>query len=272
VLPPLRTTGDFAVMAGAAPIVTVERVSKTFGLRRGAVPHVAVDDVSFQVQQGEVLGIVGQSGSGKTSLARMILRLTPPTSGQIVVDGIDIWHAGPARRKCLPRIIQAVFQDPYSSLDPRIRIGQTIAEGAARVDGRAKAFAAVDGLLELVSLPTSCRDLHPHQLSGGQRQRVAIARALAMRPKVLVADEPVSSLDVSMQGQVLNLLCKLQRELSLTCIFISHDLGIVQQLCERVLVMEKGKIVEEGTPQDVFASPAHPYTRSLIAAIPRMPV
>jgi peptide/nickel transport system ATP-binding protein len=258
-------------MPGSAPLVEVVGVTKLFGSRRSAVRHLAVDDVSFQVQRGEVLGIVGESGSGKTTLARMILRLTPPTSGRIVVDGIDIWNADRSARASLPRLVQVVFQDPYASLDPRIRVGATIAEGAARIDGKKAAAAAVDGLLDLVSLPRSCRDLHPHQLSGGQRQRVAIARALAMRPKVLVADEPVSSLDVSMQGQVLNLLRELQRELELTCLFISHDLAIVQQFCERVLVMEKGRIVEEGLPEQVFTAPAHPYTRSLVDAIPRIP-
>jgi len=233
--------------------------------------HAALEDVSLEVRRGEVLGIVGESGSGKTTLVKTILRLTPPTSGRVSVDGVDIWNAKRSQRDSLPRLVQVVFQDPYSSLDPRMSIGRIISEGAARVAGRAKANAAVDGLLDLVSLPRSCKELRPHQLSGGQRQRVAIARALAMQPQLLVADEPVSALDVSMQGQVLNLLRDLQKRLGVACVFVSHDLAIVQQFCERVIVMEKGRIVEQGEPERVFAAPSHPYTRSLVEAIPKIP-
>jgi ABC-type glutathione transport system ATPase component len=201
----------------------------------------------------------------------MLLRLTRPTSGRIMIDGTDIWRAGRAGRKRLPRIVQAVFQDPFASLDPRMTVGTCICEGSRRVFGRKRAEADLASLLDLVGIPQRYRSHYPHELSGGQRQRVAIARAIAMRPSVLIADEPVSALDVSMQGQVLNLLTDLRAELGLTCVFISHDLGIVRQFCERVFVMERGKVVEEGNPGDIFRSPRHRYTQSLIAAIPRIP-
>ena len=163
-----------------------------------------------------------------------------------------------------------VFQDPYASLDPRMTVGASISEGAKRIFGREHAASEVGRLLGIVGLPQRYRDVYPRQLSGGQRQRVAIARALAMQPTVLVADEPVSALDVSMQGQVLNLLNDLRSELDLTCVFISHDLGIVRQFCQRVLVMERGKVVEEGLPDQILKSPAHPYTKSLVDSLPRM--
>jgi ABC-type glutathione transport system ATPase component len=247
-------------------------VTKVYQGRAGAVRrHVAVDSVSFTVRKGEALGIVGESGSGKTTIARMVLRLTAPTSGRITVSGIDLWHAPHRERRRLPRVVQAVFQDPFASLNPRMTIGASIQEGARRTFGRRHAAAELDRLLDLVGLPQRYRNLYPHELSGGQRQRVAIARALAMAPQVLVADEPVSALDVSMQGQVLNLLNELRREFDLTCMFISHDLGIVQQFCERVLVMERGVVVEEGVPGEIFTAPEHPYTRKLVDAIPRIP-
>jgi ABC-type oligopeptide transport system ATPase subunit len=257
-------------MDESAPLVEVSALCKTFR-SRGGMTHAALKDVSFEVRRGEVFGIVGESGSGKTTLARVILRLTAPTSGRVIVGGIDVWRAKRAERKRLPSLIQVVFQDPYASLDPRLSVARSISEGSARIDGTKAATAAVERLLDLVSLPRSSKDVLPAQLSGGQRQRVAIARALAMRPALLVADEPVSSLDVSMQGQVLNLLRDLQSRLDLTCIFVSHDLSIVRQFCERVIVMEKGRIVEEGEPVEVFASPSHPYTQSLVHALPRIP-
>jgi peptide/nickel transport system ATP-binding protein len=257
-------------MDESGPAVEVSSLGKVFR-SRGGMTHVALQDVTFQVRRGEVLGIVGESGSGKTTLVRAILRLTPPTSGRVVVHGIDVWRANRADRRRLPGLVQVVFQDPYASLDPRLSVARSISEGSARADGKKAATAAVEGLLDLVSLPRSAKDVRPAHLSGGQRQRVAIARALAMRPAVLVADEPVSALDVSMQGQVLNLLRDLRARLNLTCIFVSHDLAIVQQFCERVIVMEKGQIVEDGEPAKVFTNPAHPYTQSLVKALPRIP-
>jgi len=249
-------------------VIEMEAVTKVY---RGRAGTTAVDGISFVVGEGETLGIVGESGSGKTTVARMLLRLTRPTSGRVLVGGSDIWQANRAERKRLPRIVQAVFQDPFASLDPRMRVGPCICEGSCRVFGRKEAAADVDRLLDLVGIPRRYADYYPHELSGGQRQRVAIARAIAMRPTILVADEPVSALDVSMQGQVLNLLTDLRAEFQLTCVFISHDLGIVRQFCERVLVMQRGKVVEEGDPGEIFLAARHPYTQSLVAAIPRIP-
>jgi ABC-type oligopeptide transport system ATPase subunit len=251
-------------------VAELEDVTKVFRVRGQGVHHVAVDHVSFSVDAGETVGIVGESGSGKTTVARMLLRLTRPTSGRVTIKGIDLWAADRKTRKQLPRAVQVVFQDPYASLDPRMSIGASISEGAKRVIGREQMTLELGRLLDIVGLPQRYRNLYPRELSGGQRQRVAIARALAMQPAVLVADEPVSALDVSMQGQVLNLLNDLRAELQLTCVFISHDLGIVRQFCERVLVMERGKVVEEGLPGEIFNAPAHPYTKSLIDALPRM--
>jgi peptide/nickel transport system ATP-binding protein len=249
-------------------IIEMDHVGKIYQGRSGTT---AVADVSFVVGRGESLGIVGESGSGKTTVARMMLRLIRPTSGRVVIAGTDIWRARRKARRELPKVVQAVFQDPFASLDPRMTVGASICEGSRRMFGRDAALADLSGLLDRVGIPQRYRTFYPHELSGGQRQRVAIARALAMRPTVLVADEPVSALDVSMQGQVLNLLNDLRSELDLTCVFISHDLGIVQQFCERVLVMEKGNVVEEGNPAEIFQAPQHPYTRTLVAAITRIP-
>jgi peptide/nickel transport system ATP-binding protein len=249
-------------------IIEMDHVGKIYKGRSGTT---AVADVSFVVGRGESLGIVGESGSGKTTVARMMLRLTRPTSGRVVIAGTDIWRARRKARRELPKVVQAVFQDPFASLDPRMTVGASICEGSRRMFGRDAALADLSGLLDRVGIPQRYRTFYPHELSGGQRQRVAIARALAMRPTVLVADEPVSALDVSMQGQVLNLLNDLRSELDLTCVFVSHDLGIVQQFCQRVLVMEKGNVVEEGNPAEIFQAPQHPYTRTLVAAITRIP-
>ncbi len=249
-------------------IIEMDHVSKIYPGRTGTT---AVADTSFVVSRGESLGIVGESGSGKTTIARMMLRLTRPSSGRVLVDGTDIWRARRKARQELPKVVQAVFQDPFASLDPRMTIGAIICEGSRRMFGRGAALADLGRLLDRVGIPQRYRSFYPHELSGGQRQRVAIARALAMRPTVLVADEPVSALDLSMQGQVLNLLNDLRSELDLTCVFISHDLGIVQQFCQRMLVMEQGIIVEQGNPAKIFQAPQHPYTRSLVAAITRIP-
>ncbi len=251
-------------------VAELEDVTKVYRVRGQGTHHVAVDHVSFSVEAGETVGIVGESGSGKTTVARMLLRLTRPTSGLVSITGMEIWTAHRKVRRQLPRAVQVVFQDPYASLDPRMTVGASITEGAKRAFGREDADHELGRLLDIVGLPQRYRDMYPRQLSGGQRQRVAIARALAMQPAVLVADEPVSALDVSMQGQVLNLLKDLRTELHLTCLFISHDLGIVRQFCERVLVMERGKVVEEGLPEQILKSPAHPYTKSLVDSLPRM--
>lgn len=251
-------------------VAELDDVTKVYRVRGQRARHVAVDHVSLSVGAGETVGIVGESGSGKTTIARMLLRLTRPTSGRVSITGIEIWGANRAARHQLPRAVQVVFQDPYASLDPRMTVGASIAEGAKRIFGREDTANELGRLLDIVGLPQRYRDMYPRQLSGGQRQRVAIARALAMKPAVLVADEPVSALDVSMQGQVLNLLNDLRAQLQLTCVFISHDLGIVRQFCQRVLVMERGRVVEEGLPEEILNAPAHPYTKSLVDSLPRM--
>ncbi len=255
-----------------AGIVEVEQLTKVYrGRRRRAAGPPAVDQVSFSVPAGQCFGIVGESGSGKTTLARMLLGLVPPTAGSIRVDGVETRTAGKAERAQLRRTIQVVFQDPYSSMNPRLRVARIIGEGVERVQPRSALGDEVARLLELVGLPASYGELYPYQLSGGQRQRVAIARALSVGPRVLVADEPVSALDVSMRGQVLNLLMDLQTELGLTCLFISHDLHVVRQLCDDVIVMQRGQVVERGDPAAVLADPQHPYTRQLLESIPNIP-
>jgi ABC-type glutathione transport system ATPase component len=252
-------------------IVSAQSVTKVYGSQRQGSERAVVDQVSFEVERGQIFGVVGESGSGKTTLARMMLRLVPPTAGHILVDGIDVAKVTRAERLQLNRTIQVVFQDPYSSMNPRLRIRRILAEGITRIHPKGEVHSEVARLLDVVGLPARYADLYPHELSGGQRQRVAIARALSVNPTVLVADEPVSSLDVSMRGQVLNLLIRLRDELDLTCIFISHDLGVVRQLCDRVVVMKLGSIVERGEPEKLFEAPEHPYTRQLVASIPRIP-
>jgi len=251
--------------------VVADALTKTYGSRRGSLGRPAVDNVSFAVEEGETFGIVGESGSGKTTVSRMLLGLVAPTSGRAVVGGVDVWGGSREDRRRLPQAIQVVFQDPYSSMNPRMRIGKIIAEGLRGPGGKAARSGELGRLLQLVGLPERYAELFPHQLSGGQRQRVAIARALAMNPAVLVADEPVSSLDVSMRGQILNLLASLRETYGLTCVLISHDLGVVRQFCERVIVMSAGQIVEQGDPDEIFQAPRHDYTKALVASIPHLP-
>lgn len=264
--PPSRWGGHIV-----SPLVEVRDLTKDFRSRSGSGTRNAVDHVTFQVAEGESFGIVGESGSGKTTVSRMLLGLVAPTSGSALISGIDVWNSPKAERKTLPGIVQVVFQDPYSSMNPRMTIERVLLEGIRSQTPRASRAAEAERLLELVGLPTRYAALHPHQLSGGQRQRVAIARALAMNPRVLIADEPVSALDVSMRGQVLNLLADLRTQLGLTCILISHDLGVVRQFCDRVVVMSKGQIVEEGDPDRILTSPTHEYTKTLVASIPMLP-
>lgn len=236
-----------------------EDVTVRYGLGRSAM--TAVEDVSLTVPDGEVLGVVGESGSGKSTLARAAVGLVPLSAGRITLDG----HPVPRRG---PRPMQMVFQDPYSSLDPRMTLGSSIAEVLpSRMTRRARA-AEVGRLLELVHLDPAQAGTYPARLSGGQRQRVAIARALAGRPRVLIADEITSSLDVLIQGAILNLVRELQAELGLSLLFISHNLAVVRYVASRVAVMHDGRLVEEGSAADVLGSPRDPYTRELLAAIP----
>ena len=263
-----------------APALTVQRLIKTFTLRGSILDRVrpgpprraiAVDDVSLSVSQSETLGIVGESGSGKTTLARCLLRLIEPDSGSIEFDGINVISAPRAELQKIRRRMQMVFQDPYSSLNPRVRIGDAISE-PARVHGiinRGLERDHAGEMLGLVGLPIVVADRYPRQLSGGQRQRVAIARALSVRPELLIADEPVSALDVSIQAQILNLLDDLVSTLGLTMIFIAHQLSVVRHISDRVAIMYLGRIVELAPATTIFERPQHPYTVGLLEAAPR---
>jgi peptide/nickel transport system ATP-binding protein len=257
-------------------LLTVTGLTKHFPVMRGiifrqAVGQVrAVDDVSFSVASGETLGIVGESGCGKTTTARMIVRLVEPTAGQIVFDGHDITHMRQGAIRPLRREIQMIFQDPYSSLNPRHTVGTIV--GAPfrlqKVKTEKGIKRSVQELLELVGLNPEHYNRYPHEFSGGQRQRIGIARTLALRPKLIVADEPVSALDVSIQAQVVNLLEDLQNELGLTYVIIAHDLSVIRHVCDRVAVMYLGNLVELADRDDLYARPRHPYTVALLSAVP----
>jgi ABC-type oligopeptide transport system ATPase subunit len=257
------------------PLVDVQSLVKEFG--RGGLWHRgagvrAVDDVSFTIDRGETFGLVGESGSGKTTTGRAILRLIEPTSGRITFDGRDVLALRPAELRAARRHFQIVFQDPYSSLNPRMRVGDIVAEPLVihRQGSRADRAARVAELFELVGLSADQRQRYPHEFSGGQRQRIGLARALALNPSFVVLDEPVSALDVSVQAQVVNLLLDLQQKHGLTYLFIAHDLRLVRQVCTRIGVMYRGRLVEVGTADDVFTRAAHPYTQALLSAIPRL--
>jgi ABC-type glutathione transport system ATPase component len=252
--------------------VVVKDLTKVFKSRTGSGTHTAVDQVSFTVERGECFGIVGESGSGKTTVSRMLLRLVRPTSGSATMAGIDVWGGDRADRRRLPGIVQVVFQDPYSSMNPRMTIERILLEGIRRETPKRRRRAEAERLLELVGLPPRYVTVRPYQLSGGQRQRVAIARALAVNPRVLIADEPVSALDVSMRGQILNLIAELRAEMGITVLLISHDLGVVRQFCDRIIVMSQGEIVEQGAPERILTAPSHPYTQRLVASVPTLEV
>ena len=259
----------------SAPLVEVRNLAKAFPLRRGllqrARAHVrAVDGIDFSIRAGETLGLVGESGSGKTTTGRLVLRLVEPTRGAVLFDGVDVVTLNRRQLRALRRHMQLVFQDPYSSLDPRVRVVTTVGEPLEAHEGlRGRELEArVATVLEQVGLDQSFLRRSPHELSGGQRQRVAIARALAVEPALVVCDEPLSSLDVSTKSQVINLLADLQRRLSLTYLFISHDLAVVRNISDRIAVMYLGRIVEIGDAEQVWAHPAHPYTEALVSAVP----
>ena len=262
-----------------APILSINEVVKRFVLRRTigdrlarrpGLTQSAVDHVSFDLARGEVLGLAGGSGSGKTTLARTLIRLVEPDEGRIMFHGADVRDASGRALREVRRRMQMVFQDPYSSLNPRMRVGSAILE-AGRVHhqpGAEDATAFVERILDLVRLPASAAQRRPQELSGGQRQRVAIARALAVGPEVLIADEAVSALDVSIQTQLLNLFLDLRDELGLSIIFVAHQLSVIAEVADRVAIMHEGRIVEIGSTVDVFHHPTHEYTQALLAAHP----
>ena len=228
----------------------------------------AVDGVSFSIARGEALGLVGESGCGKSTIAKLIMRLLAPTGGRIVFMGQDITGLGRREMRPIRRDMQIVFQDPFASLNPGMKVGDIVAEPLVIHEGRHPGAGHVAELLGLVGLDPADARKYPHEFSGGQRQRISIARALALRPRLLVLDEPVSALDVSIQAQIIDLLIGLKRELGLAYLFISHDLSVVRHVCERVAVMYMGRIVEQGRRDEVFHRPSHPYTQALVSAVP----
>ena len=258
------------------PLLEVRGLAQRYRLPRsrllGPPPEVdALAGVDFVLHAGRSLGVVGESGSGKSTLARLVMALEPPSAGQVLLDGVDLHRLAPKALRRARAALQMVFQDPYGSLDPRRTILQTVAEplallqGAGRAEQRRRAAEA----LEAVGLDPADLAKVPHEFSGGQRQRIAIARALITRPRLIVADEPVSALDVSVQAQVLNLMQDLQQRHGVTFLFISHDLAVVDLVCDDVVVLQSGRIVERGATAQLFAAPRHPYTRSLLAAVPQ---
>ncbi len=260
------------------PLLEVTALKKHFPVRRGAMQREAgavhaVDGVSFRLDRGETLGLVGESGSGKTTVARAVLRLTPPTAGRVVFDGVDLGQATAADLRALRPRMQMIFQDSYSSLNPRLSVGRSIAEPLLEHTtlSRAERGERVAELMNLVGLDPALAARMPHEFSGGQRQRIGIARALALKPDLVVCDEPISSLDISIQAQIVNLLADIQEQFRLTYLFISHDLRMVRHLCDRVAVMHRGKIVETAPTEALFRAPKHRYTRTLLAAVPRRP-
>ena len=270
-VPPLAP-GPATPPTHAPPILVVQGVSKTFGrpglLRRGRVTR-AVADVSLALPRGGTLGIVGESGSGKSTLARCIVRLLEPDAGSIRLDGTDLLRLPRREMRRQAARVQMVFQDPYASLNPRRRAGELVAQGPMLHGvGPAEALARARGLFARVGLRPAALAPLPHEFSGGQRQRIGLARALALRPEVLMADEPVSALDVSVQAQVLRLLAGLRDRLGLSVVFITHDLRVAAQVCDRVAVMRDGAVVEQGDAAAVLGTPRHPYTQALLAAVP----
>ncbi|MDQ0643741.1 ABC transporter ATP-binding protein [Microbacterium murale] len=258
------------------PLLSVEHLKVSYPIRssillRKTGENVAVSDVNFELRAGETVGLVGESGSGKSTIARTVIGLVPAADGVIRFEGHDITKLSLRQMKDMRRDMQMIFQDPYASLNPRLTVRDIIAEGwrvHAGIVPRDRWTAEAKELMERVGLNPDYSDRYPHQFSGGQRQRIGIARTLALRPKIIICDEAVSALDVSVQAQVLNLLEDLQADLGLSYLFISHDLSVIEHICDRVLVLNKGVVVEEGTARQLFEHPQHPYTKALFSAIP----
>ena len=262
----METKGDNEVL------IEARGLKKYFPVRRGVLRRTAgylkaVDGVSLRIERGKTLGVVGETGSGKTTLGRLLLRLAPADGGEVIFRGRDLFRMGGRELKGVRREMQIIFQDPYGSLNPRMRVGEIVSEGLVnfRVGTRRERAARVRELLETVGLPPESAGLYPHEFSGGQRQRIGIARALALHPSFILCDEPVSSLDVSIQAQILNLLADLQERFSLAYLVIAHDLSVVEHISDRVAVMYRGRIFEEAASRDLYRRPAHPYTRALLA-------
>jgi peptide/nickel transport system ATP-binding protein len=257
-------------MTAAAPLIEVRNLRKFFG--PPARPVRAVDDVSFEILPGETLGLVGESGSGKSTIGRALLRLIDSTSGSVRYRGEDLFTAGSGRMRALRGKLQVIFQDPYASLNPKMRVRDILGEALRThglAPGKEATAARIAELLQLVGLAPEHAARFPHEFSGGQRQRIGVARALSVQPEFIVADEPLSALDVSIQSQVVNLLCDLRDQLALTMLFISHDLDVVEYLCDRVVVLYLGRVMEVAPTAQLFARPLHPYTHALLAASPR---
>ena len=250
-------------------LLTATELTKHYPTKDG-VPVKALNGVSFELREGEILGVVGESGCGKSTLGRTLMLLETPTAGSVVFDGTSIADLRGRRLKAIRQNIQMVFQDPFGSLNPRHTVGTIVGEPLV-VHSRPNRRDRLVELLELVGLPADAARRFPHEFSGGQRQRIAIARALALSPKVIIADEAVSALDVSIQSQIINLLIDLRQRLGLSMIFISHDLSVVRHVSDRIMVMYLGRAVEIAATTDLFAKPQHPYTKALISAIPRIP-
>jgi len=265
-----------ATTGRGTPLLQVKDLHKHFPVKSGllierTVDHVkAVDGVSFDVAEGETLGLVGESGSGKSTTGYCILQLLKPTSGSIVFEGTELTTLGREEMRRMRRELQIVFQDPYASLDPRMTVGDIVSEPLVvhGIGSKRDRRARVRELLDVVGFNPSFTNRYPHEFSGGQRQRIGIARALALSPKLIVCDEPVSALDVSIQAQILNLLKDLQRDFGLTYLFIAHDLAVVRSMSDRIAVMNQGRLVEIGPAEEVYTNPQDPYTQALLAAVP----
>jgi oligopeptide/dipeptide ABC transporter ATP-binding protein len=252
-------------------LLEIKKLSKIYHGKNGARVR-ALSDVSLDIAAGEVVGVVGESGCGKSTLGRALLRLIEPSSGQVIFEGKDIVPLKKSALKPIRRDLQIIFQDPFGSLNPRHKVGKVIAEPLEvhGIGSKQQRQEKVRELLDLVGLPQNAIDRHPHEFSGGQRQRIAIARALALDPKLIVADEAVSALDVSIQSQIINLIAKLQKQLNISILFISHDLSVIRHVSDRIAIMYLGRIVEMGETEEVMQNPQHPYTQSLLSAIPRV--